>query len=494
GILEMGTATNQGDSSLAWAFQLIDGHCADDPSCQIAHLFGLSSLLERQFALFRAIQVNDRVIELAIKGGEMASAGKARLNNYRFYDALGYQKLARYNLDQAIIHFTEAGDSSALLVAELFSWHYQRPEGSDWRTVIEDRLARVDRLMDQGQKNAYYVNFLGLLSSVDSVTLLEEYLPRLMGTQSLEGHITVQDSTSLSRWFSLQGYLQDTKGNYRQAIDLYERAWAAARSYPDLWLQASVKLSLADLFWRVGEPEHSRKSWEEGMAIARSLGLPNLLARGYELQYQQALEQGDGSLALTAQRNMYESRMAWSDRFADFSIENYLLARERDRLATENRNQQLALQMEGERRQWLFFLLFIFSLLGIVLFGAFWMLRKKNKDLESRNYLIEGQAKKLKEISEKRDEYFHNISHELRTPMTVILGALEMLASRKDLSQDEQQLIRTALGAGQKVVDMTESILEVRKLGLNKVTLEESWVHLEPWVRQLMAQFDSIFT
>ncbi len=150
--------------------------------------------------------------------------------------------------------------------------------------------------------------------------------------------------------------------------------------------------------------------------------------------------------------------------------------------------------MEGERRQALFYLLFITAFLGIVLLTAFWMLRKKNKDLASRNLLIEGQAKKLKEISDKRDEYFHNISHELRTPMTVILGALEMLASRKDLSQDEQQLIRTALGAGQKVVDMTESILEVRKLGLNKVTLEESWVHLEPWVRQLMAQFDSIFT
>ena len=493
-IIEIGLQANEGDSSLAWAFQLIKGHCDHDAACQSVHLFWLSDYLEEQFALFKAIQVNDRIVELAIKDGDLVVAGNGRLNNFRFYEALGYRKLARYNLDEAIAHFSEAGDSTRLLMAELFSWPDQIKHEPDWNELIGDRLKRVDRLMNEADKERYYVNLLGLLASMDSVALLEVYLPRLIEAKSLEGHFQLQDSSTLDRWFLLQGYLQEKKRNYRAAIDWYERAWEAARAFPDPWTQASVRLSLAEVLWRTGEEVQARNRWEEGMAIARQLGLPNLLATGYKAQYRWALEKGNYPLALEAQRKMYEAQIEWSDRFSDFSIENYLLERERDRLAIENKNQQLALQIEGERRQWMFFLLFLTSLLGLVLLGAFWMLRKKNKDLETQNRLIEDQARKLKNISEKRDEFFYNISHELRTPLTVILGALEVLSKRKDLSKDEQQLIVTALGAGKQVADMAEGILEVRKLGMDKVALEESWVHFRPWVQQLMAQFDSIFS
>ena len=142
------------------------------------------------------------------------------------------------------------------------------------------------------------------------------------------------------------------------------------------------------------------------------------------------------------------------------------------RYRTQEKELELrAQEQEVNRSQWIRRYLGIIVLL--LLGAAFYSYR--NLVLNRRaNSLLRDQTSTLERLNATKSRFFRNITHELRNPLTMVLGPLEnALQSTKNVSL-RRDLI-TAQRQGHKMLDLVHEISE-----LNRLDNDDLQVHLRP--------------
>ncbi|WP_167606395.1 hybrid sensor histidine kinase/response regulator transcription factor [Maribellus sediminis] len=146
-------------------------------------------------------------------------------------------------------------------------------------------------------------------------------------------------------------------------------------------------------------------------------------------------------------------------------------------------------------RTWWFYLLSAFSAFMIAFIWIRRIISEKTRlerEVERRTLqiqidkaIIERQAEKLKELDQAKSRFFTNISHEFRTPLTVILGMAgqikEQTRIRKLIQRNAQVLLR-----------LINQILELRKL--ETVGLEAQMIQgdIVAFIRNITESFHSL--
>jgi DNA-binding response OmpR family regulator len=92
--------------------------------------------------------------------------------------------------------------------------------------------------------------------------------------------------------------------------------------------------------------------------------------------------------------------------------------------------------------------------------------RKQNKDLAALNKL--------------KDEYLSIVSHDIKSPLTNIVGFSEMLAESKSLSSEELGMLKIIKSSGQRTLSLVNELLSLREfetldpaLNLSSITLQD---------------------
>lgn len=122
--------------------------------------------------------------------------------------------------------------------------------------------------------------------------------------------------------------------------------------------------------------------------------------------------------------------------------------------------------------------------------------RKINRKLALQNDEISRQSRQLMEMSveaakanEARINFFTNISHEFRTPLTLIIGPLdEMLQHSKLHSADRQQLSLIRRNAI-RLLHLVNQLIDFRKLEFNKMQVRASENDLVLFINEVMDIF-----
>ena len=163
---------------------------------------------------------------------------------------------------------------------------------------------------------------------------------------------------------------------------------------------------------------------------------------------------------------------------------------------TEQREKLLTqAQLETERQTNLRQLTIGVSLLVIgLLFGIFQYFRSRQKLARQKaEYSLElnrAEAKQLRELDQLKSNFFANISHEFRTPLTLILGPLEQFKNGT-LKEGLQQYATVMHRNATRLKDLINQLLDLSKLESGKVQLQESSGDLFLFSKQLAHSFHS---
>ncbi|HEX2935400.1 MAG TPA: two-component regulator propeller domain-containing protein [Bacteroidales bacterium] len=74
------------------------------------------------------------------------------------------------------------------------------------------------------------------------------------------------------------------------------------------------------------------------------------------------------------------------------------------------------------------------------------------------------ERKKLEELDKMKSEFFSNISHEFRTPLSLIVNPLEKLSSEPDISEKNQNKIKLILKNSNRLLKLTNELMDFSKI------------------------------
>ncbi len=137
-------------------------------------------------------------------------------------------------------------------------------------------------------------------------------------------------------------------------------------------------------------------------------------------------------------------------------------------------------------RTWYAILLYILAIIGAI----WWLNQTKVQRIISDQKLINEQNKieRLKELDTLKTTFFTNISHEFRTPLTLILGVSDLFVYKDSESQQNISVIKRNAN---KLMDMINEILDLGKLEARKIEPNLSEINLRGFLEELMLFFNA---
>lgn len=97
----------------------------------------------------------------------------------------------------------------------------------------------------------------------------------------------------------------------------------------------------------------------------------------------------------------------------------------------------------------------------------------KNKKAFKLIDQLKDQTASLRELNQYKGEALSNISHEIRTPISAILGVQEKILRGKALPAHEEKILASAHASTHSMLDILNQVLDAEKIAKGKLQLEE---------------------
>lgn len=255
-------------------------------------------------------------------------------------------------------------------------------------------------------------------------------------------------------WYNFVWALADAltywPGYATHSIDLYRSLLPVARQMGIPEDIRRLNLSLGDL--SVDQKQYAQAA--AYLAEAGKLDSPDW-EKDYFYQNQAEVQQALGNAALA--NEFYQKALAEKERIY-LRRNNQSMTQWETRFRTREKELQID---EQQRRQWWLTGLAILLLLlvGIATF-AFFRNRSQLRLLAAQKAIIEQQSAELQRLDQAKTRFFANITHEFRTPLTLILSPLERLID--ELPQ--HQRLKTIQTNAYRLLDFINQLLDLSKL------------------------------
>ena len=273
-------------------------------------------------------------------------------------------------------------------------------------------------------------------------------------TQSLKCNEEAGSDLGISLCHTHFGRLYENEGNLDEAISEYQKSYDVMLGSSDKWHWLDACVSLSRVYAAKGDVHLADKYLAQAKEESHNINSIGHLADVYRLEYSILKRKGNHKGALDA----FVKSKEYSDSLANEKnlthMQNVRVQYERELKQSEISLLQQGYEQDRHRRNMILVVTIVILLLAVaaIVFLLYSLY------LRSKNHRI------MRELDQTKTNFFTNITHEFRTPLTVIQSAAQDIHSR---SKSDKVLARDSadiLHHGKALLDLVNQILEIAKI------------------------------
>ena len=272
--------------------------------------------------------------------------------------------------------------------------------------------------------------------------------------QSLSYNQQAKSDLGISLCYNHFGNLHEKKGELDEALANYHKAYDIMKGKSDHWHWLESCISMARVLLKLNNPALAQTYLSQARKTARDINSFEHLSAIHKLDYIYFLGQNDCQRALES----YIQSQAYADSVKNEESINHL-QNLRIKYEIEKNAQEIDLVkknfIEEQRNKRIILTVSILILLMTCSAIAFlwYALRMRSKTNRT-----------LRQVEQIRTGFFTNITHEFRTPLTVILGLVEQMRNN-DVSKDEtERYLNSIQRQGNNLLELVNQLLDMSKL------------------------------
>ena len=273
--------------------------------------------------------------------------------------------------------------------------------------------------------------------------------------QSLEQNKIAKSDMGIGLCLIHLGELYEKEQKYALAKNEYEKAYELMDQISDKWHWLEACLSLARVNFVTNNKPQFKYYIDLAEKTAKQIESPEHLSAVYLLKHDYDMTQGNHALAL----QHYKQHEAMKDSVQGVQMANrYMeirLGHERSKNILSLQQMEAASKIEQQKKQFVIYMSWLIIIVSLIitslLYYAYQQRTRSNKIL-----------KKLETI---RSDFFTNITHEFRTPLTVIHGLNRQMQQKENLSEKEKTAFRAAIERqSNNLLYLVNQLLDIAKL------------------------------
>lgn len=273
-------------------------------------------------------------------------------------------------------------------------------------------------------------------------------------TESMKMNEMAGSDLGISLCHTYFGSLYEIDGNYEKAAEEYTKAYNIMQASKDEWHSLNSLIALAGIFLTVGNYPVCMEYLTVARQKAQKIKSPEHLATVCMLLYRYYKETGDCKSALAA----YEEASSLKESILDMEkmnrMQNVSMNIEKSRQSRLMLEANNRLERERTARQNGFAILGM----GLVVL-AFIVAVLLYLALIRHRSLLE-----VRRMSALRESFFTNITHEFRTPLTLILGISHDMQSMKGVSDSVRSKAGIIESQGKGLLNLINQLLDISRI------------------------------
>lgn len=138
-----------------------------------------------------------------------------------------------------------------------------------------------------------------------------------------------------------------------------------------------------------------------------------------------------------------------------------------------------------------YILYFLFILVLIFVYRRLIIQKTRQKSILEKEQF---ERKKIEELDKMKSEFFSNISHEFRTPLSLIIDPLEKLIKDEDISQKNKDKIKLILKSSNRLLKLTNELIDFGKIEKKSLKPDFQPCEIISFVNELCQLFNNLTT
>jgi signal transduction histidine kinase/DNA-binding response OmpR family regulator/ligand-binding sensor domain-containing protein len=117
---------------------------------------------------------------------------------------------------------------------------------------------------------------------------------------------------------------------------------------------------------------------------------------------------------------------------------------------------------------------------------------KRTQQIEDQKLALEQRNQQILELDRIKTRFFANISHEFRTPLTLIQGPVEEMLEQHGRSEKERNFLSLIYKNTRRLLNLVNQLLDIAKIDSSNMKLELTEADVIDFLRTIAASFSSL--